>query len=165
MPFLVFAVACSPEYTVSRNVRVDLFVQERLDAVDVLLVVDNSRSMLEEQDHLAESFDELIGALSTGNTEWRVAVTTTETSYPEYRGVLAGGTDEVVVRASDGAELDRFAWTDREVEAGQGESLVRCADGSPRASAARPRAPDDCGPTRPPATTEGPVRPARASSW
>ncbi len=156
----LLVAGCAHEYDVARVSRVDLFVQDRLDAVDVLVVIDNSRSMIEEQDHLARSFDELIGALSTGNTDWRLAVTTTETSYPEHRGVLAGGTDEVVLRLG-GEELDRFEWSDRgTVEASDGESLVRCSNGTLEAGPPGPRAEHPCGPTADEGPDDGPRPPA-----
>src|SRR5687767_7790121 len=93
----LLAAGCASEYRVANEIRVDVFRQVRVNAVDVLLVVDDSCSMVEEQDHLARSFSVLVDALAEGESDWRVAVTTTEASLPQWRGLLAGGADEVVL--------------------------------------------------------------------
>ena len=42
------------EYGYTSNVAVDVFQQRAVNAVDLLIVVDNSCSMVEEQDNLAQ---------------------------------------------------------------------------------------------------------------
>lgn len=134
--------ACvAPEYGVQRQDRVDVFVQERRRAVDLLLVVDNSRSMVEEQVHLARAFDTLIGALQGGDTDWRVAVTTPETSFSDWRASLEGALDEVIVEAADGTALDAVAWDDREWPVAPGVAFTRCAEGWAEAPATPDAAP------------------------
>jgi hypothetical protein len=47
--------------------------------VDILLVIDDSCSMADEQNSLAANFAAFMSAASTGNGNWRVGVTTTDT--------------------------------------------------------------------------------------
>jgi hypothetical protein len=129
------SLGCRAEYSVERQTRVDVFEQNRLAAIDLLLVVDNSGSMREEQGHLAEAFDTLIGALESGNTEWRVAVTTTETSLEPWRASLEGAMDELVLEAADGARLDAVAWDDRTWAVGDDVGFSRCTADSWRVEA------------------------------
>lgn len=109
---LLLVAGCASEFELADHTRADVFPQVRVNAVDLLLVVDNSLSMVEEQDHLARSFASLIASLDAGESDWRVGVTTTETSLEGYRGLLAGGTDEIVLEDPDGNEVDRVAYDD-----------------------------------------------------
>lgn len=53
-----------------------------MPAVDVLLVIDNSRTMGEEQARLANAVSALIGPLDSAGIDWRVGVTTTDNGNP-----------------------------------------------------------------------------------
>lgn len=108
VPLLVLA-ACV-EYAVEPRDRVDYFRQDDLNAVDLLFVVDNSLSMVEEQAHLAENFQVLIATFEAADVDWRLAVTTTETQLPTYRGRLAGRDDEILLSDADGNVLAETAW-------------------------------------------------------
>ncbi len=55
----------------------DRFVQEGQFKVDMLLVIDNSGSMSEEQNNLAQNFQSLLSAARTLNVDYHLAVTTT----------------------------------------------------------------------------------------
>jgi hypothetical protein len=152
---------CKPEYGVQPEDRLDVFRQNRLNAIDLLLVVDNSCSMVDEQEHLALSFQDLIDALQSGESDWRVAVTTSEPTLPEYRGQLAGGTDEIVLVAADGRQLDRVAYDDQTWDIERGRALERCELGVPEILAfeqaqgeGTPGAQNPCSPTAP--LTTGP---------
>jgi hypothetical protein len=57
--------------------RTDRFVQEGHAKVDVLFVVDNSGSMMEEQGGLAQNFAALLSAAQGQRVDYRIAVTTT----------------------------------------------------------------------------------------
>lgn len=154
LPLLLPVLAgCSPEYGVHRAERIDVFVQNRLAAIDLLLVVDNSCSMVDEQDHLAQSFATMITSLESGLSDWRVAVTTSEPALPEYRGQLAGRTDEIVVVGADGVVLDRVTYDTDSWTIDRGVALERCAlDAADRSAFAAidlgtPGAPNTCAPT------------------
>ncbi|TNE89902.1 MAG: lamin tail domain-containing protein [Deltaproteobacteria bacterium] len=89
---------------------VDVFQQERRNAIDLLIVVDNSCSMREEQDNLAQNFDALIEQFTDADVDWQISVTTTDAEHDEYRGQLVGGDDEIILRGQSG-ELDRVEYT------------------------------------------------------
>lgn len=152
--------ACKPEYGVQRQERLDVFRQNRLNAIDLLLVVDNSCSMVDEQEHLAASFHDLIDTLQSGQSDWRVAVTTSEPTLPEYRALLMGGTDEIVIRDPIGRQIDRVAYDDRLWPIDRGVALERCSvEGSELSDfqlaqgAGSPGEQNGCGPP-PSSTTE-----------
>lgn len=106
----LLAAGCTEyEYTIDHQV--DIFQQNRLNAVDLLVVVDNSCSMVEEQDNLAVNFDALIDVFTTAEVDWQLAVTTTDTEDERFRGLLLGGDDEVVIRSPEGGEIDRVGYT------------------------------------------------------
>jgi len=105
---LICLVACQ-EYSYTSNVRTDVFQQNRVNAVDLLIVIDNSCSMVEEQENLAENFDALIENFQEAEVDWRLAVTTTDTEVERYRGRLMRGDDEIVLRGTSG-EIDRVAY-------------------------------------------------------
>ena len=111
LPLLLLASACT-DYSLRAETRRDVFRQDPRRQVDLLFVVDNSRSMAEEQVHLADSFSELLEPLLSADVDWRVAVTTTETQYASVAGRLEGFTDELILEDLDGVEIDRVSWTD-----------------------------------------------------
>lgn len=88
----------------------DVFEQNRTNAVDLLIVVDNSCSMVEEQDNLAKNFDSLITTFTQADVDWRIGVTTTDTQVEQYKGVLMGGDDEIILTGPKG-QIDRVSWT------------------------------------------------------
>jgi hypothetical protein len=78
------------------TLQTDLFSQETSDQTDVLFVVDNSLSMEEEQDALAENFGAFIGWASSQNADFQLGVITTMATGEEYfqgdppRDIVAG---------------------------------------------------------------------------
>ncbi len=123
---LSLAVGCKQEQGWSQLKRLDSFQQVRLNAVDLLVVIDNSCSMVEEQDNLANNFDALIGIFEEADVDWRIAVTTTDVEMRRYRGLLVGGDDEIILRGPTG-ELERVEF-DRSWGAQRGRSLSLSAD-------------------------------------
>ena len=57
----LLAMSCS-EYSYTSKLQVDVFQQVRRNTVDVLLTVDNSCSMYEEQEKLSDNFESFISA-------------------------------------------------------------------------------------------------------
>lgn len=88
----------------------DLFVQNQLQTVDVLLVVDNSCSMIEEQNKLATNFDTFIQYFTDANVDWQIGVVTTDTYQEQFTGRLIGGDDEIIVVNAEGHAEDTVAW-------------------------------------------------------
>lgn len=97
------------DFGLERIATIDTFQQERRNAVDLLVVVDNSCSMVEEQDNLSLNFDALIGTFADADVDWRIGVTTTDVEIERYRGLLMGGDDEIILRGP-GGELDRVEY-------------------------------------------------------
>lgn len=108
MTLFLLLAACN-EYGFTDAKWTDTFQQDRANEVDLLIVIDNSCSMVEEQDNLARNFDALLSRFVEADVDWRVGVTTTDIEDDRYRGRLQGGDDEVVLRGPMG-ELDRVAW-------------------------------------------------------
>lgn len=100
--------ACS-EQTFTQLTVLDVFQQDRTNAVDLLVVIDNSCSMIEEQENLARNFEELINTFTAAETDWQIAVTTTDVESEKFRGLLMAGEDEIIVKGPSG-ELDRVEY-------------------------------------------------------
>ena len=78
---LTAAAACTNEDlrpTLPPGQYVDTFQQVAASKIDVLWVVDNSPSMVEEQDNLAQNFNQFLGFLTRAQTDFHIAVTTTD---------------------------------------------------------------------------------------
>lgn len=105
---------------------IDSFQQSRRNELDLLIVVDNSCSMREEQENVASNFDSLINTFATAEVDWRLAVTTTDVESDRFRGLLLGGDDEIILRGPEG-ELDRVEY-DREWIFDEGVALQLMRD-------------------------------------
>ena len=100
---------CS-EYNYSGRTQTDVFQQVRRNTVDILMVVDNSCSMIEEQVKLGGNFQNFIQAFQGVDVDWQIAVTTTDTLDPAQSGHLIGGTDEIKLLDAQERTLDRVAY-------------------------------------------------------
>jgi hypothetical protein len=79
----------------------DRFSQEAKDKVDILFVVDNSGSMMEEQTSLGQNFAAFMAAAQQSSVDWQIAVTTTGIqASPGGWAVCPGG--------AEGGEAGRF---------------------------------------------------------
>ncbi|HJN74368.1 MAG TPA: lamin tail domain-containing protein [Myxococcota bacterium] len=101
----------------------DVFQQNKEKVVDVLLVVDNSCSMIEEQVKLATNFGAFIQYFDGVDVDYQLAVITTDTVQDEFRGKFVGGDDEILLSGPTGAEIDRVTY-DREWSLPLGVSLA-----------------------------------------
>ena len=78
----------------ARPIQTDRFVQEAEDKVDVLFVVDNSGSMMEEQQSLGQNFAAFLSAAQGQGVDYHIAVTTTGIeSSPGGWSVCPGGAE------------------------------------------------------------------------
>lgn len=102
-------LACT-DYNYTQPTQEDVFIQERLNTVDLLLVVDNSCSMIEEQLKLAGNFASFIEYFGEAEVDWQLGVVTTDTNQEQFSGHLIGGDDEIVLTAPDGREVDRLSY-------------------------------------------------------
>lgn len=105
----VLPTACS-DNGFTQLTQEDLFQQNRLNTVDVLLVVDNSCSMIEEQSKLATNFDSFIQYFDDADVDWQIGVITTDTNDPKFSGHLIGGDDELVLVNTEGRAVDEVAY-------------------------------------------------------
>ncbi|RMG18389.1 MAG: VWA domain-containing protein [Deltaproteobacteria bacterium] len=64
--------------TLPPGARIDTFQQAEVSRLDILWVVDNSRSMIEEQQNLAENLLSFFRYLDQGDVDYQIAVTTTD---------------------------------------------------------------------------------------
>lgn len=108
---LLLGSACRDDgFTLLYNV--DIFQQNRRNQLDLLVVIDNSCSMVEEQQNVASNFDALIDTFATAEVDWQLAVTTTDIESERFRGKLISGDDEIVLRGASG-ELARVEYDRR----------------------------------------------------
>ena len=97
---------CS-DYSYTQKTMVDVFRQRRRRAVDVLMVVDDSCSMVEEQENLAANFSSFISAFDGAEVDWQLAVVTTDMVSDDRRGRMVGGDDEILFIDAAGRTLER----------------------------------------------------------
>ena len=96
---LALLLGC-PEYTLRPNEQTDVFLQETRNVVDILLVVDNSCSMIDEQEKLADNFQAFIDAFAGVDVDYHIGVTTTDMEQEHHQGRLRCSAD--VVGAEEG---------------------------------------------------------------
>jgi len=89
---------------------VDVFQQKRRNTVDILMVVDDSCSMIEEQQNIAANFASFIQAFDGVDVDWQIGVVTTDMVSATRSGRLAGGDDELILLDPAGRTLDRLGW-------------------------------------------------------
>jgi len=122
--WVLWLVACS-EYNVSdqrgnerynppaleAEVHTDVIQQVPVPAVDVLWVIDNSNSMLEEQTALAESFGSFIAYFTQSGLDYHVGVVSTDMVDASHQGRLRedAGTTWIDDSFSQDEALDSFS--------------------------------------------------------
>jgi hypothetical protein len=84
----LLAAGCS-DYDIIRADGLDVYYQNPVEAVDILLVVDNSCSMDPYQKKLGQSFDAFIGFFIDANVNYHIAVTTTDVEWNDA-GLFTG---------------------------------------------------------------------------
>ena len=115
------------EYEYTSKTQKDVFQQSRRNTVDILLVVDDSCSMAEEQAKLANNFESFIAAFQGIDVDWQIGVTTTDTYRTDHPGRLLGGDDEVILEDQNGRAISTVRW-DRTWNYGEGASMQLSID-------------------------------------
>jgi hypothetical protein len=98
---LALIAACEPDVQIQDQVEVHEFVQEQLPGADVLVIVDDSRSMEEEQVQLAAGFSAFMDVLFDTSADYRLAVTSTSAHGELHGGVFHPYADDLYARALD----------------------------------------------------------------
>jgi hypothetical protein len=75
----------------SQGVQTDVFTQDAKPKADILLVVDNSCSMQDEQQSLATNFESFIGYAQSAQVDYHLAVTTTDMDANGAQGKFLSG--------------------------------------------------------------------------
>ncbi|MCO4771424.1 MAG: hypothetical protein KDA24_15420 [Deltaproteobacteria bacterium] len=75
---LAFSAACEQDVTIVRPSITDVRFQDPPTEVDILLVVDNSCSMQDEQEKLGEGFAEFVRFFEVAEVDYHIGITTTD---------------------------------------------------------------------------------------
>lgn len=90
---LAMSLGCTQENNISRNTYTDVFLQEPASEVDILWVIDNSNSMAEEQERVAQGFESFIDNVESTNIDFHLGVVSTDMDLDNpTRGQLLGDT-------------------------------------------------------------------------
>lgn len=79
--------------------------------VDILLVVDDSTSMLQDNTKLGNRLNSFVSALGATGINWQMCVTTTRVTYYEGRSIIWAGTTNHIMNASTANRATVFANT------------------------------------------------------
>jgi hypothetical protein len=84
---MILLLACSNESAFNSTEVTDTFTQNPSEAVDILVVMDNSSSMASYQAKLSGTFDRFVEYFAKLNVDYRIGLTTTD---PNDAGALVG---------------------------------------------------------------------------
>ncbi len=88
---LAALTACGSEVSFTNQTGVDTWTQKDVELVDLLFVVDDSQSMAEEQEALAEGFSDFVNGLSSSKVDFHLGViSTSQDSDDPQAGHLLG---------------------------------------------------------------------------
>ncbi|NOY26949.1 MAG: VWA domain-containing protein [Oligoflexia bacterium] len=99
VPMAMLATACNPEQNIGHVINTDIFLQEPTNMVDILWVVDNSRSMEDEQARVVAKFSDFIVNIEDSNADFHLGVVTTDLDDTDQKGKLQG--DPLYLTADD----------------------------------------------------------------
>ena len=101
--FLLCSAACEQEVTIVRPSATDVLFQDPPTEVDILLVVDNSCSMDDEQEKLSSGFEDFVRFFEVAEVDYHIGLTTTDmdNTGPGNSGQLARTAAGVSVIDSD----------------------------------------------------------------
>lgn len=101
---LLAATACQ-DYALTRPEITDVFFQDPPSAVDILLIVDNSCSMMDEQTKLSAGFQEFVTYFEFADVDYHIGVVTTDTADPDHSGKLRGAIKWIEPSTADAAAI------------------------------------------------------------
>ena len=88
LPLVLGLSACEEDVVLESYSGTDVLFQNPPTQVDILLVVDNSCSMEDEQDKLSQGFDAFVEFFDVADVDYQIGITTTDMDDPEARGRL-----------------------------------------------------------------------------
>ena len=91
--------ACEQEVTITRPSITDVLFQDPPTEVDILLVVDNSCSMGDEQEKLSQGFEEFVRFFEVAEVDYHIGVTTTDMFNP------GAGAEGRLAQSEDGVSI------------------------------------------------------------
>jgi len=105
---MVALSACEQEVTITRPSITDVLFQDPPTEVDILLVVDNSCSMEDEQEKLSQGFEEFVRFFEVAEVDYHIGVTTTDmfNTGPGAEGRLARASNGVSIIDEDTDDAD-----------------------------------------------------------
>src|SRR5688572_30623754 len=86
---ILLLIACNNESGLNNTEVVDIWQQDPVEEVDILLVVDDSCSMASYQAELGAQFGAFVQYFHRANVDYRIGVTTTDNTV-EAAGALVG---------------------------------------------------------------------------
>jgi hypothetical protein len=101
---LVFSVACT-ENTILRASVAEVQFQNPPTEVDILLVVDDSGSMADEQEELSTGFDSFVQFFDVADVDYHIGITTTDMESRGGELVDSGGTRVITRDTEDAAAV------------------------------------------------------------
>ncbi len=101
MSALLFALVACNENGLSRLAEVDEFTQEGTEQVDILFVIDDSRSMESEQEKVAEGFGDFMAAFVDTDLDFHLGVVTTDMDLVNAGAGLLVGSPPFLVNNDD----------------------------------------------------------------
>ncbi len=81
------------ETWMAENCQADEFQQASQKKLDIMWIIDNSGSMADEQQALGDNFDAFINEFIDTNVDFKMAITTTDTSSDSKKGKMVYGSD------------------------------------------------------------------------
>jgi len=101
----VILVGCTQDQKIHRASNREVFLQEPTDEVDILWVVDNSQSMADNQQKIAERFASFMVGLEDSGSDFQIGVITTDLDDYENAALLQGDATILTSETEDYASI------------------------------------------------------------
>lgn len=93
---------------VESETHTDLITQTVNPSVDILYVVDNSCSMANDQDDLADNFPSFMQHFLNSGLDYHIGVVSSDVRDPQHSGKLQGGLGEKFITSEQNNQVNRF---------------------------------------------------------
>ena len=95
-------------------------VTPAMNSVDILLIVDDSSSMEQDNTHLASRLGGFANALQAANLDWQMCITTTDFDYYQGEPITWSGTNQTILKRTSGNLSQIFQQTIYDIGSGYG---------------------------------------------